>query len=483
MDLLVIATPDDTVPRVAAAVAPVATTAVVHLSGSLGLDVLGAHPRRGSLHPLVPLPNPSVGAERLTSGITFAVAGDAIARQVAEALGGRTVEVEDRNRAAYHAAASIAANHLVALVGQVERVAATVGLPLEAFAGLLHAATDDALELGPRRALTGPAARGDWDTVERHRAVLAGMAGHRNELAAYDALVGLARRLSLDPAGAGTGGPGPGRPGAGGVTTDVAEAPSAATLPPPRISPGTRRVRTPAARPRVIETIAEYSEALDAVRRSGRTVGVVPTMGALHEGHRALITRAMSECDVAAVSIFVNPTQFGDPSDLAGYPRPFETDLDTVASAGSQLVFAPSVSEMYPDPPGTAATSVSAPALGARWEGASRPGHFDGVATVVVKLLSAAGRSRAYFGEKDFQQLAVVTRVVRDLALPTRVVGCPTVREPDGLALSSRNARLDPDQRRSALVLSRALRVGTARLADGAAPSGGGGGDEAGRLV
>jgi predicted short-subunit dehydrogenase-like oxidoreductase (DUF2520 family) len=203
VDLLVIATPDDTVPRVAAMVAPVATTAVVHLSGSLGLDVLGDHPRRGSLHPLVPLPNPSIGAGRLASGITFAVAGDAITRRVAEALGGRTVEVEDRDRAAYHAAASIAANHLVALIGQVERVAATIGLPLDAFAGLLHAATDDALALGPRRALTGPAARGDWDTVERHRDALAGMAGHRTELAAYDALVGLARRLSLDPAGAG----------------------------------------------------------------------------------------------------------------------------------------------------------------------------------------------------------------------------------------------------------------------------------------
>jgi predicted short-subunit dehydrogenase-like oxidoreductase (DUF2520 family) len=123
---------------------------------------------------------------------------------VAEALGGRIVEVEDRSRTAYHAAASIAANHLVALIGQVERVAATIGLPLEAFAGLLHAATDDALALGPRRALTGPAARGDWDTVDRHRAALAGMVGHRNELAAYDAMVGLARRLSLDPAAAPT---------------------------------------------------------------------------------------------------------------------------------------------------------------------------------------------------------------------------------------------------------------------------------------
>jgi pantoate--beta-alanine ligase len=220
-------------------------------------------------------------------------------------------------------------------------------------------------------------------------------------------------------------------------------------------------------RPRVIETIAAYSETLDAIRMSGRTVGVVPTMGALHEGHRSLIRRAAAECDVVAVSIFVNPTQFGDPSDLANYPRSFDADLEAIAAAGGRLVFAPSVAEMYPDPPGTAPTSVTVPALGARWEGAARPGHFDGVATVVVKLLSATGRCRSYFGEKDFQQLALVTRVARDLALPTQVIGCPTVRDHDGLALSSRNARLSPYQRRQALVLSGALRAGAALLSEG----------------
>jgi pantoate--beta-alanine ligase len=220
----------------------------------------------------------------------------------------------------------------------------------------------------------------------------------------------------------------------------------------------------------VIETVAEYSQALDAVRLSGRTVGIVPTMGALHAGHRSLIERAASECDVVAVSVFVNPTQFGDPSDLANYPRTLEADLGAIAASGGRLVFAPSVAEMYPDPPGVASTSVSVPALSARWEGASRPGHFDGVATVVVKLFSAAGRCRAYFGEKDFQQLALVTRLARDLALPTQVVGCPTVRDADGLALSSRNVRLDPDQRRAALTLWRCLRAGSRRWADGVEP-------------
>ncbi len=198
VDVLVIATPDDAVADVAAAVLPVDTTAVVHLSGSLGLDVLSGHARRASLHPLVPLPTPAIGAERLRSGVTFAVAGDPAARAMAAALGGRVVEVADADRAAYHAAAAIAANHLVALMGQVERVAATAGLPLDAFAGLMRAATEDALALGPGAALTGPAARGDWETVERHRTVIASMPAHRTELAGYDAMVAMARRLSLD---------------------------------------------------------------------------------------------------------------------------------------------------------------------------------------------------------------------------------------------------------------------------------------------
>jgi predicted short-subunit dehydrogenase-like oxidoreductase (DUF2520 family) len=200
VDLLIIATPDDQVARVASLVRPVPSTAVLHLSGSLGLDVLEPHPRRGSLHPLVPLPTPAIGAERLRSGITFAVAGDRVTGELVGALGGRTVAVEDADRTVYHAAAAIAANHMVALIGQVERVAATIGLPLDAFAGLMRAAADDALTLGPRQALTGPAARGDWETVDGHRQALAAMAGHRTELAAYDAMVGLARRLSLDPA-------------------------------------------------------------------------------------------------------------------------------------------------------------------------------------------------------------------------------------------------------------------------------------------
>ena len=222
----------------------------------------------------------------------------------------------------------------------------------------------------------------------------------------------------------------------------------------------------------VLDTLAGYSAHLENERRTGRTVGVVLTMGALHRGHAALISRASSECEVVAVSIFVNPTQFAEASDLTSYPRTLDADVDMATLAGASIVFAPAVTEMYPGWPVPSATTVSVRGLAERWEGLSRPGHFDGMATVVTKLLSASGRCRTYFGEKDFQQLAIVRSVVRDLSMPVDVVGCATVREPDGLALSSRNARLDPDQRAAALCLSHALRAGSIALAGGADRSG-----------
>ena len=190
-DVLVIATPDDAVASVAAAVAPCASTTVLHLSGSLGLDVLAPHPRRAALHPLVPLPNADVGAVRLGQGVTFAVAGDPIAGQIVEALGGRLVAVADADRVAYHAAACIAANHVVALMGQVERVAASVGLDLDAFLPLTRAAVDDVAALGPRQALTGPAVRGDWATLSRHLDALPA-----SERAGYQAGAALATQLA-----------------------------------------------------------------------------------------------------------------------------------------------------------------------------------------------------------------------------------------------------------------------------------------------
>jgi len=191
VDVLVIATPDGVIGEVAASVEPDPGTVVVHLSGALGLDVLAPHGRRASLHPLVPLPSPEVGRVRLRSGITFAVAGDPVATDMARALGGRVVTVDEEHRAEYHAAACIAANHVVALMGQVERIAASAGLGLEPFVGLARAALSDVAELGPAAALTGPAARRDDVTIARHRSVLA-----PEELAGYDAGVALARRLS-----------------------------------------------------------------------------------------------------------------------------------------------------------------------------------------------------------------------------------------------------------------------------------------------
>jgi pantoate--beta-alanine ligase len=213
--------------------------------------------------------------------------------------------------------------------------------------------------------------------------------------------------------------------------------------------------------------VAEFGARLEAARAAGRTVGLVPTMGALHDGHRSLVQRAAAECDLVAVTVFVNPLQFGNPDDLDHYPRTLEADSAVVAGAGGQLLFAPALTEMYPDFPAPVRTSVGVVGVSEAWEGASRPGHFDGVSTVVSKLFAMAGRCRAYFGEKDFQQLAVVRTMARDLSFPVEVVGCSTVRDPDGLALSSRNVRLAPEERRAALVLHRALRAGAAAVSAG----------------
>jgi pantoate--beta-alanine ligase len=213
-----------------------------------------------------------------------------------------------------------------------------------------------------------------------------------------------------------------------------------------------------------IGTIAELRALLAAERAAGRSVGFVPTMGYLHEGHVSLMRAARAATDVVVTSIFVNPLQFAAHEDLDDYPRDLERDCDLAEGAGVDLVFVPSVDEMYPDPVpgGLLATTVSVAGVSDGLEGASRPTHFAGVATVVAKLFSIVGPCRAYFGEKDFQQLAVVRRMVTDLSMPVEVVGCETVREDDGLAMSSRNAYLSPDERAAATVVHRALRAGAA---------------------
>jgi pantoate--beta-alanine ligase len=207
---------------------------------------------------------------------------------------------------------------------------------------------------------------------------------------------------------------------------------------------------------RVLRTRAELRAALAA---APRPVGLVPTMGWLHEGHRSLMQQARAADATTVVTIFVNPRQFGEASDFTRYPRNEARDVAICAEEGVDLVWAPPVEEVYPD---GFDTSVRVGAISAPLEGASRPGHFEGVATVVAILFSLVGAEHAYFGQKDAQQVMVITRMARDLAIPTQVIPCATVREPDGLALSSRNVRLSPDDRAAAPVLHRALMAGRA---------------------
>ena len=216
----------------------------------------------------------------------------------------------------------------------------------------------------------------------------------------------------------------------------------------------------------VLTSIVEARARLDEERAHGRTVGLVPTMGYLHDGHRTLMDRSVDERDVTIVTIFVNPLQFGANEDLTTYPRDFDRDAAMCEAAGVDVVLHPNVEEMYPMGTPTL-TSVSVAEISATMEGASRPTHFAGVATVVSKLFNIAGPCHAYFGEKDWQQLAVIRRMAADLSFPVDVVGCATIREADGLAMSSRNAYLTPDERAVAPVVHWALVSGAAAIAAG----------------
>ena len=205
----------------------------------------------------------------------------------------------------------------------------------------------------------------------------------------------------------------------------------------------------------IIRIVEELRAQAGAYRAQGKTIGVVPTMGALHAGHASLIRAARTQCGLVIATIFVNPTQFGPNEDYARYPRTFDADCALAKAENADIVFAPSVEELYP---AGAATFVEVEGLSQRLDGASRPGHFRGVSTVVTKLLIAADADLAFFGQKDAAQVAVLRRMVTDLRLGAKLVVCPIVREPDGLALSSRNAYLNPDERKQALVLSQAIR-------------------------
>lgn len=217
----------------------------------------------------------------------------------------------------------------------------------------------------------------------------------------------------------------------------------------------------------VFRTIAELRATLESARRAGRRIGLVPTMGALHEGHLALLRAAQGECDLILATIFVNPTQFGPAEDFAAYPRNEAADLAKLESVGTDLLFAPSPGEIYPE---GFATSVKVTGLTQGLCGPYRPGHFEGVATVVTKLLTIARPHAAFFGEKDFQQLQVIRRLAQDLDLEVAIRGVATLREADGLAMSSRNRYLTPAERAQAAALPQALSAGAQQLRTGSAP-------------
>lgn len=454
---------------------------VAHTAGRFGTDVLepvraaGAIPM--AIHPAMTFTGTSLDLARLV-GCPFAVTAPTAVLPIAQALvievGGEPVVLAEEARVAYHAALSHGANHLVTLTGQASRILEALGVPEpgHVVTPLLSAALDGALR-GGDTALTGPVARGDVGTVTEHVRALADLAGRHEDLvdvpATYAALARatvqrqLALRRLAEPQaralldaldlGGGADGPAPEPP------TDVAGAPATRTGPPGRRSEPARRGGPVA----VARTRPELAAALAGL--PGRRA-VVMTMGALHSGHLELVRRARDLGDHVVVTIFVNPLQFGAGEDLDRYPRRLDDDLAALAEEGVDLVFAPTTDVMYPD--GEPVVRVSAGALGTVWEGAARPGHFDGVLTVVTKLLHLLRPDVALFGQKDAQQLAAIRRLVRDLDLPVDVVAVPTQRDADGLALSSRNAYLTSAERPSALALSQSLAAGREAAAAGA---------------
>jgi pantoate--beta-alanine ligase len=384
---------------------------IAHVSGATPLTSLDPHVRRFGLHPLQSF-STARGPEQLDGawGAVTAESGEALRAGfwLAEALGLRAFALEEGSRAAYHAGAAFASNYLVTLRAAARSLLEAADAPPEALDPLIRGVVDSGFEL------TGPIARGDWETVERHLDVI------RDERPELEELY-----LVLAEATAAVAGHRPGE-----------------------VRAVTRTERTL----EVERTIRGLRERLSGPRPG--SVGLVPTMGALHEGHLSLLRAARAENETVVMSLFLNPTQFGDDGDLARYPRDEARDLALAEQAGVDIVFAPDAKEMYP--PGFQ-TWVEVSELGSILEGSFRPDHFRGVATVVLKLFEIVRPRRAYFGQKDAQQAEVIRRMIRDLSLGVELRVLPTVRDRDGLALSSRNALLSPQERASALALSKAL--------------------------
>lgn len=418
---------------------------VLHTAGRFGTEVLAPARAAGAIplaiHPAMTFTGTTLDEARLV-GAPFAVTAEPEVLPIALALvveiGGEPVVVAERERVRYHAALAHASNHLVTLIAQARDALADLDVdPGFVLGPLAQAALDGAVHRGDA-ALTGPVARGDVGTVAEHVAVLRELRTTPDVLAGYLALARATAERAIR---------------SGRLTRGAGDAVLASlTGRPPS-----------AGEPRLVRTIPDLTAALSPRRRA-----VVMTMGALHEGHLALVRRAAQLAEEVVVTIFVNPLQFGAGEDLERYPRTLESDLQQLRDLGVvDVVFAPAAAQMYPA--GEPSVRITAGPLGEVLEGAARPGHFDGVLTVVAKLLGIVRPDVAVFGHKDAQQLALIRRMVADLDLGVEIVAEPTVREPDGLARSSRNAALSTAEREAAVVLSRAVLAGRDAAGDGPA--------------
>ncbi len=409
-ELVLLCVPDRAIAEVARGVTP--GPWVAHVSGATPLGALDPHERRFGMHPLQSF-SKARGPEQL-DGAWAAITSEthearAIAFWLAETLGLRPFDLDGASRAAYHAGAAVASNYLVTLRRAAGSLLEAAEAPPEALDPLMRGVIDNGFEL------TGPIARGDWETVGRHLAII------REQRPELEAMYR--------------------------VLAEATAAIAGRELPSNRLLLGGL-----GGSPMVCHTIQGFRTELD--RRRPGSVGLVPTMGSLHEGHLSLLRAARAECDTVVMSLFVNPAQFADPAALSRYPRDEARDIALAREIGVDLVFAPTADEMYPE---GFQTWVDVTELGSSLEGEFRPGHFRGVATVVLKLVSVAHPSRMYFGQKDAQQVEVIRRMIRDLALDVELRVLPTVRDADGLALSSRIALLSAEERRRALALFRAL--------------------------
>ncbi len=459
-ELVLLTVPDDVLGDLVAGLARLGAfqpgQLVVHTAGRYGVDVLAPARARGAIplaiHPAMTFTGTSVDLSRM-DGLPFAVTADPPVLPIAQALvvelGGEPIVLPEEARPLYHAALAHGANHLVTLTSQAMRVLTAAGVSDAGtlLTPLLSAALDGALR-GGEVTLTGPVARGDSGTVAEHLTALAGIVAADPALVdvpeTYVALAratvqrALAGRRISEPAAT--------------RLLDVLD---------PVTDPATDH-EVESGGPEVVRTVAQLRQRRESWNEP---VAVVMTMGALHEGHLELVRVARTLAPRVIVTIFVNPLQFGAGEDLAAYPRTLDADVEALGREGVDLVFAPPESEMYPD--GAPQVTMTAGHMGEVLEGADRPGHFDGMLTVVAKLLHLTRADIAMFGQKDAQQLALVRRMVSDQNIPVRIEAVPIVREPDGLAMSSRNAYLDEAERTAALVLSQAVAAGAQAAADG----------------